>query len=123
MPGFRARRISTGWPNLSFPRRPARRRAPRCPFPILTAVGEKIPQVKAVVHMVAEEMTVIVGDRQRHQTVTFVDPNFFQVLILPLPARRSGTRCPEAAGIDSDLREHGAQIFRARRSVGQDIAK
>ncbi len=55
-----------------------------CPFPVLTAVGEKIPQVKAVVHVVAEKMTVMVGDRQGHETVTVVDPNFFQVLRVPL---------------------------------------
>jgi putative ABC transport system permease protein len=55
-----------------------------CPFPVLTAVGEKIPQVKAVVHVVAEKMTVMAGDRQGHQTVTVVDPNFFQVLRIPL---------------------------------------
>ncbi|HEV2271980.1 MAG TPA: ABC transporter permease [Steroidobacteraceae bacterium] len=55
-----------------------------CPFPVLTAVGEKIPQVKAVVHVVPEKMTVMVGDRQAYETVTVVDPNFFQVLSLPL---------------------------------------
>ena len=55
-----------------------------CPFPVLTAVGEKIPQVKAVVHMVAEDMTVMAGDRKGHETVTFVDPNFFQVLRIPV---------------------------------------
>jgi putative ABC transport system permease protein len=55
-----------------------------CPFPVLTAVGEKIPQVKAVVHVVPEKMTVIAGDRQGSETVTVVDPNFFQVLRIPL---------------------------------------
>lgn len=55
-----------------------------CPFPVLTAVGEKIPQVKAVVHVVPEKMTVIAGDRQGYETVTVVDPNFFQVLRIPL---------------------------------------
>jgi putative ABC transport system permease protein len=54
------------------------------PFPVLTAVGEKIPQVEAVVHVVPEKMTVILGDRQAYETVTVVDPNFFQVLRLPL---------------------------------------
>jgi putative ABC transport system permease protein len=62
-----------------------------CPFPVLTAMGEKIPQVKAVVHVVAEKMTVMEGDFQAHETVTVVDPNFFRVLRLPLargdPAR------------------------------------
>jgi putative ABC transport system permease protein len=55
-----------------------------CPFPVLTAVGEKIPQVRAVVHVVAEKMTVMAGDRQGYATVTVVDPNFFQVLRIPL---------------------------------------
>src|SRR5215469_16146078 len=30
---------------------------PTSPFPVLTAMGEKIPQVKAVVHVVPENMT------------------------------------------------------------------
>jgi putative ABC transport system permease protein len=55
-----------------------------CPFPLLTAVGQKIPQVKAVVHVVAEKMTVMAGDRKGYETVTVVDPNFFQVLRIPL---------------------------------------
>ncbi len=55
-----------------------------CPFPVLTAVGQKIPQVKAVVHLVAEKMTVIAADRKGYETVTVVDPNFFQVLRVPL---------------------------------------
>lgn len=54
------------------------------PFPVLTAMGEKIPQVAAVVHVVPEKMTVMAGDRQGYETVTVVDPNFFQVLRLPL---------------------------------------
>ena len=56
----------------------------QCPFPVLTAVGEKIPQVKAVLHVVPEEMTVMTGSLEANQKVTFVDPNFFQVLRLPL---------------------------------------
>jgi len=62
-----------------------------CPYPLLTAVGEKIAQVKAVVHVVAEKMTVMAGDRQGHETVTVVDRNFLQVVRIPLlrgdPAR------------------------------------
>lgn len=62
-----------------------------CPFPLLTAVGEKIAQVKAVVHVVAEKMTVMAGEHQGHETVTVVDRNFFQVVRISLlrgdPAR------------------------------------
>jgi putative ABC transport system permease protein len=76
-----------------------------CPFPVLTAVGEKIPGVKAVVHMVAEEMTVMAGDRKGHETVTFVDPNFFGVLRIPLlrgdPARV--LRQPESIVISESM--------------------
>jgi putative ABC transport system permease protein len=76
-----------------------------CPFPVLTAVGEKIPQVKAVVHVVAEKMTVMAGDRQGYETVTVVDPNFFQVLRIPLlrgdPARV--LRQPESIVISASM--------------------
>ena len=54
-----------------------------CPFGVLTAIGERMPQVKAVVHVVPEGMTIMAGERQGHETVTVVDPNFFQVLRLP----------------------------------------
>jgi putative ABC transport system permease protein len=52
-------------------------------FPVLTAAGEKIPQVKAVVHVAPEHMTVMEGDFQAPEIVTLVDRNFFQVLRLP----------------------------------------
>lgn len=55
-----------------------------CPFPVLTAAGREIPQVKAVVHVVAEDMTVSAGERQFPETVTVADPNFFRVIKLPL---------------------------------------
>ncbi len=54
-----------------------------CPFPVLTAVGERIPQVKAVVHVVPENMTVMAGDLKGHETVTVVDSNFFRVFRIP----------------------------------------
>src|SRR6185437_16554147 len=61
------------------------------PFPVITAMGEKIPQVKAAVHVMPEKMTVMAGARQGQETVTVVDPTFLQVLRLPLlegdPAR------------------------------------
>ena len=56
----------------------------QCPFPVLTAAGEKIPQVKAVVHVVPEQMTVMTERLEANQQVTFVDANLFRVLKLPL---------------------------------------
>ncbi|HEY7887188.1 MAG TPA: ABC transporter permease [Steroidobacteraceae bacterium] len=54
------------------------------PFPVVTAMGEKIPQVKAVLHVVPEYMTVMAGNLKGHETVTFVDANFFRVLPIRL---------------------------------------
>ena len=54
------------------------------PFPVVTAISGQIPQVKAVTHVMPEQMTVNVGDRQFRETITFVDPNFFRVIRLPL---------------------------------------
>jgi len=54
------------------------------PFPVLRAMQDRIPEVKATTHLVPEPNTVTVGDRQFVETVAFVDPNFFQVIKLPL---------------------------------------
>ena len=45
---------------------------------------DRIPEVKATTHLVPESKTVTVGDRQFVETVAVVDPNFFQVIKLPL---------------------------------------
>src|SRR5258707_13022469 len=54
------------------------------PFPLLRAMQERIPEVKATTHLVPEPMTVTVGNRQFLETVAVVDPSFFQVIKLPL---------------------------------------
>jgi putative ABC transport system permease protein len=54
------------------------------PFPILRAIQDRIPEVKATAHLVPESKTVTIGDRQFVETVALVDPNFFQVIKLPL---------------------------------------
>lgn len=60
-------------------------------FPVVTAIPGHIPQVKAVTHVMPEQMTVNIGDRQFRETITFVDPNFLRVIKLPIvegdPAR------------------------------------
>src|ERR1700679_2962512 len=50
------------------------------PFPLLRAMQDRIPEVKATTHLVPEPKTVTVGDRQFVETVAVVDPNFFQVI-------------------------------------------
>jgi putative ABC transport system permease protein len=61
-------------------------RSAMCPFPVLTAAGAQIPQVKAVTHVLPEQMTVTAGSHSFQETVTVVDPDFFQVIKLPLAA-------------------------------------
>src|SRR5882757_9794888 len=56
------------------------------PFPLLRAMQEQIPDVKATTHLVPEPMTVTVGDKQFFETIAVVDPSFFQVIRLPLVA-------------------------------------
>jgi putative ABC transport system permease protein len=60
-------------------------------FPVVTEISGQIPQVKAVTHVKPEPMTVDIGDRQFREKITFADPNFLQVIKLPLvegdPAR------------------------------------
>jgi putative ABC transport system permease protein len=54
------------------------------PLPILDAIKEEIPEVTGATHLVPEGMTVTAGDRRFYQTVSVVDPEFFQVIKLPL---------------------------------------
>ncbi len=56
----------------------------QAPFPVLQAMKERIPEVNAFTHVVPERMTAIAGDHQFSETVTVVDPNFLQVIKLPL---------------------------------------
>ena len=55
-----------------------------CPFPVVTEAGKQIPQIKAVTHVLPEKMTIAAGDRRFPETVTVVDPDFFQLIKLPL---------------------------------------
>lgn len=54
------------------------------PFPVLNAMKAEIPGIAAVTHAVPEQMTVTAGDLQFPETVTVVDPNFLQLIKLPL---------------------------------------
>jgi putative ABC transport system permease protein len=54
------------------------------PFPLLRTMQDNFPEVKATTHLVPEPMTVTIGNRQFLETIAAVDPNFFQVIKLPL---------------------------------------
>jgi len=54
------------------------------PFVAVSAARAQLAGVKAATHVVPEQMTVVVGDRQFPETVSVVDPDFLRVLRLPL---------------------------------------
>ena len=55
-------------------------------MPLSVAMHEKIPEVTAQTRLVQEFFTLTVGDKQFRETVGVVDPNFLQVIALPLIA-------------------------------------
>jgi putative ABC transport system permease protein len=54
------------------------------PFAMPASMPDQIPEVKAMTRLMPETMAVTVGDRQFSETVDVVDPQFFQVIKLPL---------------------------------------
>jgi putative ABC transport system permease protein len=54
------------------------------PMPIPVAMRDQIPEVRSATRLVREPMTLTAGDRQFSENVGVVDPNFLQVIRLPL---------------------------------------
>jgi putative ABC transport system permease protein len=59
-------------------------RGTKIPFPVPQVMLQKIPEVKAMTHLIPQSMTVISGNRQFLEKVNVVDPGFFRVIRLPL---------------------------------------
>jgi putative ABC transport system permease protein len=53
-------------------------------MPLPVAMRDNIPEVHAATRLAEENMAVTVGDRHFSERVTVVDPNFLQVIALPL---------------------------------------
>ena len=56
------------------------------PFPLPAAMHDEIPGVTGMTRLYSEPMTLTIGDRQFPEAVDVVDPNFFQIIKLPLIA-------------------------------------
>ena len=54
------------------------------PMPIPPAMHDQIPEVRSATRLVREDMTLTAGDRQFAEKVGVVDPNFLQMIALPL---------------------------------------
>jgi putative ABC transport system permease protein len=61
------------------------------PFPVIVAMQAQIPGVTAVTHLIPQNMTAQVGDRQFPARIDVVDPDFFQMIRLPLVAGNPAT--------------------------------
>ena len=58
----------------------------KIPFVVPQAMLEQIPEVKARTRLIRNPVTVLAGNRQFPETMDSVDPNFLQVIRLPLAA-------------------------------------
>ncbi|HEX4636258.1 MAG TPA: ABC transporter permease [Rhizomicrobium sp.] len=55
-------------------------------FPLIDAMLDQIPEIKARTRLAWRSATVLAGNRQFPETIEVVDPNFLQVIKLPLAA-------------------------------------
>ncbi len=53
-------------------------------MPLPAAMKDQIPEVRAMTRLALENMSITVGDKHFSERVTVVDPNFLQVIALPL---------------------------------------
>lgn len=90
------------------------------PFATTEAMLVQIPEVKAIAHLEAWRMTVTVGDRQFGELVDVVNPEFFQVIRLPLdkgnPAQVFSQ--PESAVISAEMAK---KLFGTDDVIGKTI--
>jgi len=90
------------------------------PFPMLAAMRDEIPGVVAVTHLFYTTTTLFAGDRQFRERVAEVDPNFFQIIKLPLlkgdPA--SVFRDPESAVLSESA---ARKYFGTSQAIGRVI--
>jgi putative ABC transport system permease protein len=56
------------------------------PFPMAAAMHDEIPGVTGMTRLESQPMTLTYGDRQFREVVDVVEPNFFQIIKVPLVA-------------------------------------
>jgi putative ABC transport system permease protein len=54
------------------------------PYPAAVAMAQQIPEVTGITHITGQRLTVMIGDRLFPDQFHVVDPNFFQLIKLPL---------------------------------------
>jgi len=71
--------------SVNLPGKPPRQSA-RIPYAATQAMMDQIPEVQARTRLIRKSATILVANRQFPETVDAVDPNFLQVIRLPLVA-------------------------------------
>jgi putative ABC transport system permease protein len=90
------------------------------PFPIPQAMAEDVPGVVAATRLRPETITLTAGNRQFLETVDVVDPNFFQVIRLPLVSGNAGSVLaqPESLVLSQDA---ARKFFGSANPIGRTI--
>jgi len=86
----------------------------RTPFPVPAAMREEIPEVAAATRLIREGITLTVGNRQFPEGVDVVDPNFLQVVRLPLVSGDPATVLMQPEFLDAG-RAGGIQSCAAKK--------
>ncbi|MGH8202231.1 MAG: ABC transporter permease [Steroidobacteraceae bacterium] len=90
------------------------------PFPVSAAMAEKIPGVVAATRLRPEMMTLTAGNREFLETVDVVDPNFLEVIRLPLISGHAATAMtqPESVLLSRDA---SRKFFGDANPIGRTI--
>ena len=92
----------------------------RVPFPVPAAMQKEIPEVTAATRLTREGITMTVGNRQFLEAVDVVDPNFLQVVRLPLVSGDSASALaqPESVVLSEDT---ARKFFGTANPLGQTV--
>ncbi|HEY4338610.1 MAG TPA: ABC transporter permease [Steroidobacteraceae bacterium] len=90
------------------------------PFALPPAMQQEIPEVTAVTRLVREGMTITVGNRQFPEVIDVVDPNFLQVVQLPLISGGAAAALaqPESVVLSEDT---ARKFFGTANPLGQSV--
>jgi putative ABC transport system permease protein len=69
------------------------------PYPLTVAMQQQIPEVTGITHLTGSGQTVMIGNRQFSDLFHVVDPNFFQIIKLPLMEGAAATVFSQANSV------------------------
>jgi putative ABC transport system permease protein len=69
------------------------------PYPVAVAMGQQIPEVTGITHLTGQRLTVMIGNRLFLDQFHVVDPNFYQLVELPLVEGTAATVFSQADSV------------------------